>query len=381
MKVAIDTRFLGSEGSGVGKYTQKLVENLLDLDPINEYFIILRKSNWHLFDPKKANFQKVLADAPWYGLKEQFLLPAILAKIKPDLVHFPHFNIPLIYPGKFVVTIHDIITSEFKGAASTTKVLPIYLLKHFGYELTIAQALKRAEKIIVPSNFIKKKLCKNFHLPSNRIVATYEAADECFMQAGKKDFPSGRINQVLATYGVHKPFILYVGAAHPHKNLDVLLSALKFLSKNLSLVYSSPRSAFVDRLVDKAKKLEVEDRLVVSGFVPNEDLAVLYKQAECLVFPSLSEGFGLPGLEAMAAGCPVVCSNIPVFREVYGEAAVYFDPRKPEDIAEKIKFIVHNSEFRGSMIQKGKEQVKKYSWQRLAEETLSVYKFILRNPN
>src|SRR4030042_4583674 len=154
MKIALDARFFGPEGTGIGKYVEKLLVNLEQVDSQNDYYVILRKDNFPLYNPKNPNFKKVLADARWYSVKEQVLLPAVLAKIKPDLVHFPHFNIPLVYPGKFVVTIHDVIKSEYKGASTTTRALPIYYLKHLGYEVTIRQAIKRAKKIFTPSNFV-----------------------------------------------------------------------------------------------------------------------------------------------------------------------------------------------------------------------------------
>lgn len=378
MKIAIDARLYGPGGTGIGKYTESLIENLQKIDRDNKYFILLQKSNWYLFDVKSRNFGKVMADAPFYSLKEQTIIPAVLMKIKPDLVHFTHFNVPLLYSGKFVVTIHDTIKSEFASTSATTRALPIYFVKHVGYSFTIWTAVKRAKKIFVPSNFIKKKLVKTFGIHPDKIAVTYESADEVFLEAGKKNFPEGKIKEVLAKYGVHKPFILYVGNAFPYKNLGTLLEALKLSPKKIKLVYASGRNVFVDRLFIMARELGVDDRLVITGFVPNEELAILYKQTECLVFPSLSEGFGLPGIEAMAAGCPVVCSNIPVFKEVYGGAAAYFDPKDPKDIAEKIEFIIKNSEFRNSLIKKGFEQVKRYSWKKLAQETLEVYQKVLK---
>jgi len=386
VRIGLDARNYGPEGTGIGRYIEKLLENLQKLDNQNEYFVFLRKDNFHLFNPTAVNFKKVIAEAWWYSLKEQLLLPAVLMRLKLDLVHFPHFNIPLLYPGKFVVTIHDVIKSEFKGASATTRSLPIYYLKHFGYEVTIRQAVRRAKKIFTPSNFVKKKLVNSFGLPGEKIVVTPEAADELFVQAGKQEVPEGRARQVLATYGIKKSFILYVGNAFPYKNLENLLLALPSLNKKIYLVYVGDRNVFVERLIEKAKKIGVDNRLIAAGFVPNEDLAILYKLAECFVFPSLSEGFGLPGIEAMAAGCPVVCSNIPVFKEVYGDAAVYFDPKKPKEIAEKIELIIKNApssakasagrEFRIQLIKKGFEQVKKYSWKKLAEQTLQVYKSV-----
>ena len=227
---------------------------------------------------------------------------------------------------------------------------------------------------MVPSFFTKKKLSKAFELPASKISVTYEAADEIFNAVGEQEVSEGKVNQVLSRYGVHKPFVIYVGAAFPYKNLDRLLSALLLLPKEIKLVYASSRSTFVERLIDKAREIGISDRLVAAGFVPNEDLAILYKQAECLVFPSLSEGFGLPGLEAMAAGCPVVCSDIPVFKEVYGEAAVYFGPKEARDMANKLELIIKNEKLKIKLREKGFEQAKKYSWRRMAEETLDVYR-------
>jgi len=164
MKIAIDARFLGPEGTGIGKYIEKLLENLQNLDSENEYVVILRRTNFNLFNQKAKNFKKIMADSSWYTLKEQVLLPAVLSKIRPDLVHFPHFNVPLLYPGKFVLTVHDITKSEFKNIASTTHSKPIFLLKHTGYEFILNQAVRRAKKILVPSNSVKNKLFENFDL-------------------------------------------------------------------------------------------------------------------------------------------------------------------------------------------------------------------------
>lgn len=373
MKIAIDARFFGPEGTGIGKYTEKLVLNLEKLDRKNEYFIILRKNNWRLFNPTASNFKKVLADARGYSLKEQVLLPAVLLKIKPDLVHFPHFNIPLLYPGKFVVTIHDMTVSEFKSTSSSKLSPPVYLLKHAAYKATINQAVTRARKIFVPSNFTKKKICKAFGLSAEKVTATYEAADEIFVRTRDKEVSSGRKREILAKYGIRQPFIIYVGRAAPHKNISVVLEALRLLKGKIYLVHASTIDVFIERLKKQAEELGVADKYIAAGYVFNDDLVDLLKTAECFIFPSLSEGFGLPGIEAMAAGCPVVCSNVPVFKEVYGEAAMYFDPRDPKDVSNKLKHLLGKPALRGDLIKRGFEQVGRYSWTRLAKETLRVY--------
>ncbi len=373
MKIAIDARFFGPEGTGIGKYTEKLIENLQKLDRKNEYHIILRKNNWNLFNPKVDNFRKVLADARWYSLKEQVLLPAVLTRLKPDLVHFPHFNIPLLYPGRFVVTIHDVTISEFKSTSSSKLAPPIYFLKHVAYKATINQAVKRAKKIFVPSNFTKKKICKAFSLPAEKVVATYEAADEVFVQGKDKKVSPGRKKELLAKYGIKEPFIIYVGRAAPHKNVRVILEALGLLKRKINFVHAVAIDTFVERLKKQAKELGVDNKYIAAGYVFNEDLVELLKLAECFVFPSLSEGFGLPGLEAMAVGCPVVCSSIPVLKEVYGDAAAYFDPKNPKDVARSIESVVESNDVKQNLREKGFKQVKKYSWEKLAKETLKGY--------
>jgi len=250
MKIAIDARFLGPEGTGIGKYIEKLLDGLQTLDKENEYLVFLKRTNFHLFDPKNPNFKKILADANWYSLKEQILLPAILTKLKPDLAHFPHFNVPLLYPGKFVVTIHDITKSEFKSTDSTTHSKPVFFLKHTGYEIALNQAVKKAEKILVPSISVKKKLIATFGLRQEKIVPIYEAADEIFSHAAKSKISKVRRRHLLEKYGIKDPFIIYVGNAYPYKNLQVVFESLKVLEKKVGFVHVTRRGFFSDRMVE-----------------------------------------------------------------------------------------------------------------------------------
>lgn len=373
MKIVIDARFLGPEGTGVGTYVENLVENLSQIDSKNEYIILLKKSNFHLFNPKGDNFKKIEVNAHWYSVKEQVLIPLAIFREKPDLVHFPHFNVPLAWRGKFVVTVHDLTISEYGRTISTSKFYPAYLAKRFFYNLTLRKALFSSQKILVPSNLVKKDLIKNFKLLKNKVAVTYEAADEFFIKYGKKTISEGEERKVMATYGVKKPFILTVGIPFPQKNIVKVLEALTTLPKELSLVHVSARNKFSENLMETSSRFKVDKRFVQTGRVTNEDLSILYKGAEALVFPSLSEGFGLPGLEAMASGCPVIVSDIEVFKEVYGDAALYFNPKNNLDLANKIESIIQNDELKDEQIKKGLKQVKKYSWEKLAKETLKIY--------
>lgn len=373
MRIAIDARFLGPAGTGLGKYTEKLLKNLEKLDSKNQYFILLKKDNFGAFNPKTENFTKVLADIHWYGVSEQVKIPKILAKIKPDLVHFCHFNVPVLYRGKFVVTIHDLIKHEFAGAASTTKAASTYFLKHASYKLVISKAIKKSEKIFVPSNWVKKRILIEYKIPKEKIIVTYEAADDEFSGEIKIDKA-----KILERYKIKPPFLIYVGNLYPYKNLELVLKALKILEKDplglqLKLLIASSRDVFHQRFSQLVRSYKLEDRVVMPGFVPPEDLVTLFKEAEAFVFPSLSEGFGIPGLDAMSAGLPVLASNIPVFHEVYGDAVLYFSPKNPADLADKIKLIIADNKFKQDLIKKGKQQTAKYSWQKMAKETLKVY--------
>lgn len=373
MKILIDGRFLGPEGTGIGRYTEKLLENLQVIDRINEYWVMLRADNFELFQPTNHNFKKILADAKWYTVKEQLAIPKILFSIKPDLVHFPHFNIPVTYPGKYVVTIHDLIKSDFASQASSTRAPLVYWAKHFVYERVVRLAVRRAKLVIVPTNTIKEKVVKQLGTSEGKINVTYEAAEEKFFAWGEARLSESDVSKVLDKYHIKKPFIIYVGNSYPYKNLDRLLEALKILPDNLSLVNPSPRSIFRERLGEKARAEGLTGRVFLPGYVPDEDLAVLYRAAEAYVFPTLSEGFGIPPLEAMASKLPVVCSDIPVLREVCGDNALYFDPLNVQDMADKINLVIGDKKVSSKLVQEGLERARQFSWRKMAAQTLQIY--------
>lgn len=369
MKIIIDARFYGPEATGIGRYLGNLLENLDQLDQKNHYVIFLNKLGYNLFKPKSKNFRKVLADAHWYTIKEQVLIPYLIKKERPDLVHFPHFNVPLAFNSKFVVTIHDLTLSKHGKEISENRLYPIYLLKRFLYKKTINKAVNASEKILVPTKTIKEKILDQFSVPKEKITVTHEAAD----QFTTKDFEQ----ESLTKYKVKEPYILTVGNSYLYKNIKVVIDALKILPKNIILVHVSKQDVFSQGLVDYARREELGKRFKIIGPLSQDDLVNLYKGAKAYIFPSKSEGFGLPGLESMAVGCPVVASNIDVFKEVYGEAPLYFDTNDPKDLARNVRLILENESIRMKKITSGLKQVKKYSWKKLANETLDVYNSLL----
>ena len=370
MKIGIDARFIGPKGTGIGTYTQNLIAYLQKIDTINHYLIFLKKENWHNVKINNKFFSKALADVSWYSIEEQLKMASIFKRSNLDLVHVPHFNVPIFYSGKFIITIHDLIHHHFPQTVSTTKNPVIFKLKRLGYHLIFKNALTRSKKIIVPSNFVKEDLIANCKVNPSKIAVTYEAVEEEYLQKTHH-------SQLITHHN-----LIYVGNAYPHKNLPMLLNAFKrLITRNLSLITKliivSPRDIFAQRLVTEIKKRNLQDKVELLGWQNSADLVKLFAKSTAYVSPSLSEGFGIPGLNAMAANIPVICSDIPTFREIYSDAAVYFNPKDPNDIAKKIQKVLSDNKQKSDLVKKGREQVKKYSWLKMAKQTLEIYKSVL----
>lgn len=380
MRIGIDGRFYHE--SGIGRYIRNLLLELSKIDQKNEYVVFLLKKD---FDNLKLpeNFHKVLADFKWYGVTEQVKFPFLLYKYNLDLMHFPHFNVPVFYRGKFVVTIHDLIHEKFEMRRATTHDPIVYKLKHLGYKKVFSQAIKKAEKIITVSNYVKDELIKNWQVSERKIVVTPEAVEGQLI-ARATDCTQKEIERVLGKFGVRPPYIFYVGNAHPHKNVEGLIAAfqqlklknknLKFKINDLQLVLSGHDHYFWER-VKKSQESRVKSHgdIVFTGFITDKELVALYKSAEVFVMPSFEEGFGIPILEAMACGTPVISSNIGALKEVGGDGALYFDPYNTQDMVEKITRVLNSDKLGKELVKKGKERVKQFSWEKLAEETKEVY--------
>lgn len=370
MRIGIDARFFGSACKGLGRYTEKLIENLEKSDTHNQYFIFLSREGFAEYQPQAENFQPVLADYRWYSLEEQLKMPGLLNKYQLDLVHFPHFNVPLFYRKKFVVTIHDLILLHFPTLRGTTLDPFFYWFKFLMYKIVIRCAIKRSKKIIAVSEFTKKDILDNYSVASQKISVTYEACDDFC------NFMPEKEGQILKKYAIIKPYLLYVGNAYPHKNLEKLILAFNELRKDMPdirLVLVGKEDYFFQKLKQIIAEKKQGAGIIFTGFISDAELDVFYKNALVYVFPSLYEGFGLPPLEAMAKGVPVASSDHPCMREILGESAFYFDAQDERIMAEKLAEIINNPELREKLIQKGYAQIKKYSWQTMAEKTKNIY--------
>lgn len=370
MKIAIDARLYGLENAGIGRYVTNLVLELEKIDKKNEYMILLRRKYFDLLELQNDNFHKVLADFPHYSLAEQIFLPYLLYRLHPDLAHFLHFNAPIFYFGRQVITIHDLIKNVSRGLETTTRGKFFYWVKYFGYRWLIDSVIRRADKIITPSHWWEKELIKGYGLDKNKITVTYEGVDDVYRSGGSV---GGDI--VLKKYDLSAPFVIYTGNLYPHKNIERLVEAMKLINRKrpLHLVVVCSRGVFFERFRAKIEKTGMSKLVHLLGFVPDEELVFLYRAAKAFVFPSLLEGFGLPGLEAMAVGLPVVASDSSCLPEIYGQAAIYFNPLDVNDIASKIEIMIRGEKLRKGLIALGKKRAGAFSWEKMAKETLAVY--------
>ncbi len=387
-RIGIDARFYGPLGKGLGRYIQEVVDNVVDLDQENEYVIFLNKDNYDEFETKDPRIKKVKVDLRWYTLVEQIFFPFIIAKQKLDLIHFPHFNVPVFTPVKFVVTIHDLILTKFPTVRASTLSPWLYHIKNFFYKLVIRVAVFRARKVIAVSEFTKKDVIEQFGINPEKVVVTLEGVADLAKGRDQRFVSKLDDKETLLGYNIEGDFLLYVGNAYPHKNLESLIKVFSELLKDkpdFRLVLVGKEDYFYKHIKGFAKEKglwDPEDRsspVIFTGYVPDSKLEVLYKKAKGYVFPSLYEGFGLPPLEAMTKGCPVISSKVSSMPEILGKAAYYFDPNDKTDMLSKLQEFIEDEELRKELVARGSSQIKIYDWQKTAQKTLDIYKKVLKN--
>lgn len=382
LRIGIDARFYGSAGKGLGRYTEKLIDHLELLDKDNDYFVFLRSENFNEYAPKNPRFKKVLARYPWYSFSEQFLFPLLLLRFHLDLAHFPHFNIPFWYTGKFVVTIHDLILLRYPTILNTTRSAFFYFIKFVAYRFVIACAVWRAKHIITVSHFTKEDILKHYVGARGKISVTYEAADAfCRMLTWQEEWKLFERLKLFdekqgsepkkVTRDILKPYILYVGNAYPHKNLEALLSASVSFSF-YTFVLVGKEDYFYARLKKTARDRGIKN-ILFADFVDDRELNTLYRFAVCYIFPSLYEGFGLPPLEAMARGLPVISSDQGALPEILGDAAHYFNPHVRGSLEKELAKIFDSEEERAELVKRGYQQAARYNWESMTKETLKIY--------
>ncbi len=352
--ISVDVRMINS--SGIGTYIKSLLPRIIDLLPEHKYYLLgnvdeIVKFEW----TKQNNVDVINTTSPIYSTTEQLEL---IKKIpsKTDLFWSPHYNIPVFYTGKLLVSIHDILHLAMPQYAQG--------LKKQLYSKTLFNLIKlKSKNILTPSNFSKEELTSKLNYSPDAIHKIPNAVDEKWFQIKKQNSP------------YKKPYLLYVGNVKPHKNLSVLVEAFKLIKEKIphDIVIVGKREGFI--LADDAVQSNIEylkDRVHFTGYVEDDVLNQYYAHADMFIFPSVYEGFGIPPLEAMATKCPVIVSSAQPMPEVCGDAALYFNPYNPKDLADKILTLNSSPELRNNLVQKGITQAQKYSWDESANTIAEV---------
>ena len=372
MRIAIDIRKINE--FGVGTYIWNLVRNIAPLDTRNEYLLLGSSRHLHELGPLPPNFKQLYQSEGQSFWTNYWTLPALLGRNHVDVFHVPHHEAPLFPRCKLVVTIHDCVHLLFPQENESR------FRKHRSY-LQTKRIVERAQHIIVVSKSTQADLNHIFETPEGKVSVAHNALDERFAFNHSAD----ERKQVLERYQLNDPFILYSGKIRPHKNLHRLIEAFAVLKselaederyKNLKLIIIGDELSKHQYLRLTVIRSGVQQDVRFFGFVPYPILRVFYQSASLFAFPSLYEGFGLPPLEAMANRTAVIASNSSSLPEVLDDAAVLVNPENVFDIARGMKSILLDDALRQKLIQKGIEQVKKFSWKIAAQKVIETYELV-----
>ena len=373
MHVVIDARYISRHQSGVGHYTQRLVGGLAAIDAHNRYTCVVERDGpglpvptgggrWDCW-PTRVSFEN-----HWVGdLWLTGYLPFRLARLAADVYHGPAVFLPLVKLGyRTVVTIHDLVSFLFPQ--TVPRKYAVYM------RLMTRLAVRSADRIIAVSESTRDDLRRVLRVPDDKVVVIHEAVAPEFAVSPGAD----GIAAIVHRYGIRRPYCLFVGNVEPRKNLARLVEAFGLLRARSApqLVLVGTRGWLYNGILAAVEAQGGAPDIVFTGYVPPADLPALYAGAVCFVFPSLYEGFGLPVLEAMAAGAPVVASRVGAIPEVAGDAALLVDARRPGELAEAIETVLADATLRARLIERGRARARLFTWEAVARETLEVYELV-----
>lgn len=358
--IAIDARKVADYG--IGTYIRGLIRGLAELDRDSSYRLLAPEAGRTLLPDLPSNFSWVEESAPGYSLREQLAMSRRLGEIAPDLFHSPHYVLPAKTPAKVVVTIHDLIHLVHP------EFLPNRLALSYA-RFMLRRAARRASRVLTVSEATASDLRDRLAVPPERIATIWNGVDERF----RDEIPAARVREELSGLGIEPGYLLFVGNPKPHKNLETLVSAFSALSSpSARLLLVGSKSAPTG---DPG-----EARVTSIGRVDDAKLPFLYRGALALCFPSLYEGFGLPVVEAMASGTPVIASTTPAVAEIAGGAdgaALLVDPRSVESWTAAMRDLLANDVRRRELAERGRRRAGAFSWKETARRTLEVYRSVL----
>jgi len=376
LKIVIDVRRI--RDFGIGTYIRNLVRELARLDRENQYLLVFLPADQAELPGLPANFTRVFHDRPDSDPRNDFTFRFFLGRFSPDLVHLPVQKVPWLMRRPYVVTIHDLSSLLYAEGPGWRRNWDLYRMR---------RGLLGAARIIAVSSATRRDVETLLGIPPDRIRQIYEAPDPRFLERHRLGEQGGAWSAegeaILERYQVHYPFILYAGTIRPQKNIPRLVEAFAVVRGDLENhpVYRDLRLIIIGDEISKHPSVRravietrVEDAVRFLGFVPVSTLRVFYEAAAAFAFPSLYEGFGLPPLEAMACGTPVVASNLSSLPEVVGDAAVLVNPENVFDIARGLREVLRDEERRKILIQRGFQQVRRFNWAEAARQVLDIYR-------
>lgn len=350
----------GNRHAGIGRYIAALITHLLELNQNDDWVLFFCDSQQaqEVLSPRhRARVEIIYADVRHYTLAEQLQMPRVFRRAKLDLLHVPHFNVPVLYRGALVVTIHDLLWHDYRGGSVTTLPSWQYWIKYGFYRFVTSRAVARARTILVPSMSVAKTIARFYPRALTKTVVTYEGVTSTFSPGTTADKQS-------------RTQLLYVGSLYPHKNLALVLETLLELPE-YTLTIVSARSVFEQKTRAHVARLGLGARVRFAGPVSDQELVKLMRRCFAVICPSLSEGFGLPGVEALASGALVIASDIPVFREIYQRAAIFFEPTRTDSLKKAITGVTPAA--RAKLRALGLKLVTRYNWSTVASITSSYY--------
>lgn len=364
MRIGIDARSLQQKGAGVGRYLANLIKHYPVIDPTSEYVLYFSKETDINLPPK---FSVKTIKLPAMNFNFTWLnicLPWELSVNKIDLFHCPFYGLPFIQPCPMIVTVHDIIYEIHPEWFSFHQGMSFRLLARWG--------VRSAKKIIADSEFTKKDIIERYKVDEKKIEVVYLAPDESF----KKIADQNLIERARLKYGIRNDYLIHVGAIHARRNIKRLLEAFQKIKEkkfDLQLVLIGGLNVKAADFYSLIHTLDLQSEVLHLAYVPEEDLACLYNGAKALIYASLYEGFGLPLVEAMACGIPVIASNVSSIPEIMGDAGILFDPYNVDEISSAMELVLRDTALRSKLSGKSLKRASEFSWLNAARQTVKVY--------
>ncbi|MDO8497261.1 MAG: glycosyltransferase family 1 protein [bacterium] len=357
-RIGIDARLYSQ--TGVGVYLQNLLFYLRDIFPsdVELYIYVMEGAGLKIDKGETWRIREI--PYRWHSLGEQIGFLAKLNDDNLDLMHFTYFSYPVFYRRPFIATVHDVTPLLFKTGRASTLYPLLYEAKHLIFRQILTSQIQNARSIITPTHAVKTQLVELFGKTiESKIVPIYEGVNERLITSEENTKLKEKYDD----------FFIYIGNFYPHKNIEKLIKAFAKVRTEAKLILIGPKDFFYTRIDDEIKKFKMEGKIILYSNPTNEDLVFFYKNAKALIHPSLSEGFGLPIVEAMHFGLPIIASDIPVFKELIGESYFSFDPTDTENMAKAIERFLKEDKKKVDYA----SLLKKFSFKTMAQKTLDLY--------